>query len=208
MLSQVVTRTLLVNTLIAISFGILTPYIKGLEFLDVFLLLPYSFFSLFFVAPMVVDGVFAHPLKRVSGQRLFRAAGLGWLAGLAILWMGIATVSIRFGRFLAPPLAISLCLALLSLLACVLVAAIAATEAIRAATPNAAKARLRMAFLLLLAGFFAVPRLLPAEANDWLLGFLTPEGLIRATLVLAPLVTIAGAILLARLSRRQTPALH
>ncbi|MFN0104532.1 MAG: hypothetical protein ACKV2U_20895 [Bryobacteraceae bacterium] len=198
MLTQVVPRTVFNNLLVAILFGVLVPYIKGIEYLDLFLLLPYSFLSLFFVAPMVVDAVFASPQRGVPLAALFRAAGIGWFTGVCVLWMGIATVSWRMGRLVSPPMAVGLSLAVMSLFACIFVAALAAWTANRSVSAATAKGRLRIAFLLILVVFFALPRVLDQDTTAWMLQFLTPEGLVRATLILAPLEAIAAVALLIR----------
>lgn len=188
--------------MVAFLFGFLVPYLKGLEFLDSLLLLAYSALSLFFVAPMVVDSVEAAPDKRPALNRLFRAVAIGWGAGVSIVILGIATVSFQFGRLVAPPAAIGLSLALLSLLGCLFVAALSAWVAIRLQNPDAAKARLRIGFLLLLVAVLGLPRLLNEEHLNWLLGALTPSGMIRATMLIAPLVALASVILLAKVFRR------
>lgn len=197
MLTQVSPRTVFNNALVAILFGVVVPYVKGIEYLDLFLLLPYSFLSLFFVVPMVVDAVFALPQRGLPLGALFRAAGIGWFTGVCVLWLGIATVSWRSGRLVAPPMAVGLSLAVMSLFACIFVAALSAWTANRTADPAIAKGRLRIGFLLLLVAFFAVPRFLPEDTTVALLQYLTPEGLVRATLILAPLEALAAVALFA-----------
>lgn len=198
MLSQVTPRTVFNNALVAILFGVLVPYIKGIEYLDLFLLLPYSFLSLFFVVPMVVDAVAASPNRGLPLPALFRAAGIGWFTGICVVWLGIATVSFRHGRLIAPPMAVGLSLAVMSLFGCIFVAALAAWAAKRAAHPSIAKGRLRITFLLVLVVFFGVPRFLPEETVLRLLSYLTPEGLVRATLILAPLEALGAVALFVR----------
>ena len=195
MLSQVTSRTVFNNALVAILFGVVVPYIKGIEYLDLFLLLPYSFLSLFFVVPMVVDAVFASPDRGVPLAALFRAAGIGWFSGICVVWLGIATVSLMNGRPIAPPMAVGLSLAVMSLFGCVFVAALAAWTANRTDHASIAKGRLRIAFLLLLVLFFAVPRFLSEESVVSMLSYFTPEGIVRATLILAPLEALAAVAL-------------
>ncbi len=202
MLSQVKARTVFNNLLVAILFGVLVPYIKGIEYLDLFLLLPYSFLGLFFVVPMVVDAVFASPSRGVPLNAIFRDTVLGWFTGVAVLWLGIATVSIRSGRLVSPPMAVSLSLAVMSFFACILVAALATWTANHTSDAPTAKGRLRIAFLLVLVLFFALPRVLHEDTTVALMQYLTPEGLVRATLLLVPLEAIATVILFTRLPRR------
>lgn len=196
MLTLVVSRTLFANLLVALLFGVLVPYIKGIEYLDLFLLIPYSLLSLFFVAPMAVDAVFANPARGVPLRALYRAVVVGWFQGVAVLWLGIATVSWRNGHFIAPPVAVGLSLAVMSFFACLLVGAISAWTANRTPNSSAAKGRLRMSFLLLLVAFFALPRVLHEDTVAFLLQYLTPEGIVRATLILAPLEAMAAVGLL------------
>ena len=191
-------RAVINNVIVAVLFGVVVPYVKGIEYLDLFLLLPYSFLSLFFVVPMVVDAVFASPQRGLPLGALFRAAGIGWFTGVCVLWLGIATVSWRSGRLVAPPMAVGLSLAVMSLFACVFVAALAAWTANRTADAATAKGRLRIAFLLILVVFFALPRFLHEDTAASLLQYLTPEGLVRATLILAPLEAFAAVALLTR----------
>ena len=195
MLSQVRPRTAINNALVAILFGVVVPYVKGIEYLDLFLLLPYSFLSLFFVVPMVVDAVFASPQRGLPLAALFRAAGIGWFTGICVLWLGIATVSWRSGRLVTPPMAVGLSLAVMSLFASVFIAALSAWTANRTADASIAKGRLRIGFLLFLVAFFAVPRFLNDDTTVALLQYLTPEGLVRATLILAPLEALAAIAL-------------
>ena len=198
MLSQVRPRAVINNIIVAVLFGVVVPYVKGIEYLDLFLLLPYSFLSLFFVAPMVVDAVFAAPQRGLPLGALFRATGIGWLTGVCVLWLGIATVSWRSGRLIAPPMAVGLSLAIMSLFACVFVAALSAWTANRTADAATAKGRLRIGFLLILVVFFALPRFLHEDTAASWLKYLTPEGLVRATLILAPLEALAAVALLTR----------
>lgn len=205
MLTQVVPRTLFNNLLVAVLFGFLVPYFKGIEYLDLFLLIPYSMLSLFFVIPMVVDAVFAQPGRGVPLGALFRSVGIGWSTGVGVLWLGIATVSWRTGRLVAPPVAVGLSLAVMSLFACIFVAALAAWTANRAPGASTAKGRLRIAFLLILVAFFALPRFLHEDTMARLLQYLTPDGIVQATLVLAPIEALAAVVLILR-SRKPVKA--
>jgi hypothetical protein len=200
MLTQVTPRTLVNNVAVAVLFGVVVPWVKGIEYLDLFLLLPYALLSLFFVMPLVVNVVFARAGRGVPLMEFFRAVLAGWFTGMCVLWMGIGTVSFRVGRFVSPPIAVGLALAVLSLFACLFAGALAAWTANRVDDEAAAKGRLRIGLLLLLAAFFAVPRVLHEDTVVWLLDFLTPEGLVRATLALVPATAIASVLLLKRVS--------
>jgi hypothetical protein len=95
-------------------------------------------------------------------------------------------------------MAVGLSLAVMSLFACIFVAALSAWTANRTADPSTAKGRLRIGFLLILVAFFAVPRFLPEDTTIALLQYLTPEGLVRLTLILAPLEALAAVALFTR----------
>ena len=151
---------------------------------------------------MVVDSVFASPQRGVPLGAIFRSAGIGWFTGVCVLWLGIATVSLRSGRLIAPPVAVGLSLAVMSLFACVFAAALATWTANRTAAASTAKGRLRIGFLLVLVAFFAIPRFVHEDTVAAFLQYLTPEGLVRATLILAPLEALAAVALFARAPRR------
>jgi hypothetical protein len=202
MLSQVIPRAVYNNLIVAALFGVLVPYLKGIEYLDLFLLLPYSFLSLFFVVPLAVDAVFASPRRRLRLGALFRAVGIGWSTGVCVVWLGIATVSWRSGRLVAPPIAVGLSLAVMSLFACIFVASLSAWTADRTPDASTAKSRIRIALLLILVTFLALPRFLPEESVAAVLQHLTPEGLVRATLLLAPLAAVGAVALLSRVRSR------
>jgi hypothetical protein len=206
MLTQVIPRTVVNNFIVAILFGVLVPFLKGIEYLDLFLLIPYSLLSLFFVIPLAVDAVFASVLRGVPLREVFRAAIVGWFTGVCVLWLGIGTVSVRVGRLVAPPTAVGLSLAVMSLFACLFVAALAVWTANRTADAAAAKGRLRIGFLLALVAFFALPRVLHEDTIAGLLQYLTPEGIVRATLLLAPLEALAAVLLLKAAGRQSRMA--
>jgi hypothetical protein len=87
---------------------------------------------------------------------------------------------------------------ILGLFGCLLIGAFSARIAISSANPGAAKSRVRITCLLVLVAVLGMPRFLDSETNARLLNLLTPEGLIRATLVLAPVSAIASVALLRR----------
>ena len=73
-------------------------------------------------------------------------------------------------------------------------------------TPDAptAKGRLRIGFLLVLVTFFARPRLVNEDTLVHFLQYLTPEGIVRATLFLVPLESLGAVLLLSRTPRRSS----
>jgi hypothetical protein len=132
----------------------------------------------------------------ISLSALGRAALAGWAIGLLILAMGLTTVNLSEGHELLPPVPVLMCLVVLGLMACLLTAAIAVRVALAASSESAARARIRIGFLILICLFLAVPRLLGDEVSSTVLGWLTPEGMVRVTMVLAPVMAIGTLFLL------------
>jgi len=199
MLTQVIPRAVFNNALVAALFGVLVPYWKSFEFLDTILLLMYALFGMFFTAPRVVDAASGAALRRGP---FFRAVLSGWGLGLVIFWLGIATVSLKVGSLLTPPPAVYLTLAVLSLAACLFAGAVAARVAAAVPSAETAKSRMRIGFFGFLVALLGVPRLLDEDATVALAGLLTPEGLVRLTLVAAPLLAVGTVVLLAGYRRR------
>jgi hypothetical protein len=195
-------RDAFVLILVFALFGVLVPWIKGWEFLNLLLLLPYSCLSFLFVAPWAVESTFGAEGKRLSLSGLGQAVTYGWGCGIFLIGLGLFTVNYAHPHKVLPPAPILLCLLVLSLLGCLLVAAIGAWVAMRAPSADAAKRKMRLGFLVFLCLVLGVPRLLPDSASDWMLEVLTPEGLVTATMFLTPVIALAGAVLLERLVRR------
>lgn len=187
------------NLAVLLLFGIGIPWLKGIDFLDLFLLIPYSLLGVFYTSPRAIAVASEAP---ISLSALGRAALVGWGIGVLILAIGLATVNISAGHELLPPVPVLLCLAVLGLMACLLTAAIAVRVAMAASSEAAARARIRIGFLVLICLFLAAPRLLGDEASSTVLGWLTPEGMVRVTMVLAPVMAVGTLFLLrVRLAR-------
>ncbi len=187
------------NLAVLLLFGVGIPWLKGIDFLDLFLLIPYSLLGVFYTSPRAVAVASETPISLAA---LGRAALIGWGIGVLILAMGLATVNISEGHELLPPVPVLLCLAVLGLMACLLTAAIAVRVAIAASSEAAARSRIRIGFLLLICLCLAAPRLVGDEAASVVLGWLTPEGMVRLTMVLAPVMAIGTLFLLrVRLAR-------
>jgi hypothetical protein len=187
------------NLAVLLLFGAGIPWLKGIDFLDLFLLIPYSLLGVFYTSPRAVAVASETPISLAA---LGRAALIGWGIGVLILAMGLATVNISEGHELLPPVPVLLCLAVLGLMACLLTAAIAVRVAIAASSEAAARSRIRIGFLLLICLCLAAPRLVGDETASVVLGWLTPEGMVRLTMVLAPVMAIGTLFLLrVRLAR-------
>jgi len=54
---------LLANLAVLFLFGVIVPWVKGIEFLDLFLLIPYALLSVFYVSPRAVAVAFESPIS-------------------------------------------------------------------------------------------------------------------------------------------------
>lgn len=185
---------LLANLAVLFLFGVIVPWVKGIEFLDLFLLVPYALLSVFYVSPRAVAVAFVSPISLAA---LGRTALQGWAIGALILVMGFTTVNVVIGHLVLPPLPVLLCLLVLSLMACLLTAAVAVRVAMGAATEKAAQSRIRIGFLVLLCAALGIPRALSDEATGEILIWLTPEGMVQGTMILVPVMAV-GTIWLLR----------
>ena len=192
-------RALAANLAVLVLLGVGIPWVKGVEFLDLFLLIPYSLLGVLYTSPRAVAVAFEPPIA-LSG--LGRAALVGWVVGALILLVGLLTVSVREGPGLLPPTPVVLCLLVWGLLACVVTAGVAVRVALAASTEAAGRGRIRIGFLLLLCLLLAAPRLLGEERAGELEGWLTEEAMVRVTMVLAPGMAVGTLWLLrARMAR-------
>src|SRR5258706_12819412 len=144
-----------------VVMGVLLPWQLGYGFLDMPVLLAYAAMALLFAAPLVAES-FAGERERnavPSDPRLRRdlllarvTVGLmyGWVSPLAMMALGFVTVNLYYRPqvLLLPPPLISFDLSLLTGLAALLVASLAAAIAVRARDARRAKRTLRQGFLL------------------------------------------------------------
>jgi hypothetical protein len=182
--------------------GVLLPWVLGYGFLDMPLLLAYTGMSLLFAGPLVAES-FAGERERnavPSDPRLRRDLLLaritvgvlyGWVSPLAMMALGFAIVNLHYRpqTFLLPPAAVSLDLALLTLLAALLVSSLAAAVAVRARDARRAKRTLRQGFLLSLVALIWF-----VQSGGWKIAaasFETQAGMMRlagwAALIILPL---------------------
>jgi hypothetical protein len=192
-------RALAANLAVLVLLGVGIPWVKGIEFLDLFLLIPYSLLGVLYTSPRAVAVAFEPPISLLG---LGRAALVGWAVGALILLLGLLTVTVRTGDALQPPTPLVLCLLVWGLLACVVTAGVAVRVALGASTEAAGRGRIRIGFLLLLCLLIATPRLLGEERAGELEGWLTPERMVVATMVAAPGMAVGTLWLLrARMAR-------
>ena len=178
--------------MILILFGIFVPWLKGLMFFDLYMLAPYSLLGFLFLAPKVVEKVFAGN-GRIGLTDLVRSIGYGWGCAMGMIAAGILAVNLRLPLRTTPPIAELLSLVILSLLLSIIVGAISAVVAQRSYDPAQAKGRLRIGFLILLCILFGAPHILSDEFQDSLLSLTMANTLAWFTLIAAPILALAAA---------------
>lgn len=182
------------NLGVLVLLGVGIPWVKGIEFLDLFLLIPYSLLGVLYTSPRAVAVAFEPPISLLG---LGRAALVGWAVGVLILLVGLLTVTVRDGYEPLPPPPVVLCLLVWGLLACVVTAGVAVRVALVASTEAAGRGRIRIGFLLLLCLLLATPRLAGDREAGELLEWLMGEGMVGVTMVLGP-VAVMGTLWLLR----------
>lgn len=171
-------------------FGVLLPWMKGIDMLDPLLVLTYA------ALPMILAGPLA--LKWPAGKAILVA----WVAGMLVLAMAIGTVNATHHRSFGPLLPgpkLSLAAALLSLTGAAAIAGVSKAAMRRSENPRPI---LRGVLLLALLGFVICQRGFP----ELLPGLLTDEGLQRLILIGTPLLTAIAGVMFWWAGREPTPA--
>jgi len=107
------------NLAVLLLLGVGIPWWKGLEFLDLYLLMPYSLLGVLYASPRAVAVALESP---ISLSDLGRAVLWGWVLGALILVLGLVTVNVSEGRGVLPPAPVVLCLLVCGLLGCLVTA--------------------------------------------------------------------------------------
>jgi hypothetical protein len=159
-----------------VSFGVLVPLWKGLDFLDPAMVLFYGLLSM----------VLAGPLTPPQSSRR-TALNRGCIAGaisIMITLQALLTVNIRTGfrRLLLPPTVIVVWSFALSVLAGVLLALLTAWAS---AGNSGGQRYIRFGFLLSLLALVAFARFAPAEIRSLVEEYMTEEGLARIGAILS-----------------------
>jgi hypothetical protein len=175
---------------------VLLPWQLGYRFLDMPVLLAYAAMSLLFAAPLVAES-FAGERERnaipsdlglrrdLLLARVMVGVMYGWVSPLVMMALGFITLNVHYRpqTLLLPPPMVSFDLALLTWLAALLVASLAAAIGVRARDARRAKRTLRQGFLLSLVALIWYVR-----AGGWKIE--TQAGMIRlawlATLIILP----------------------
>ncbi|MBZ2177545.1 MAG: hypothetical protein K7J47_07540 [Acidobacteria bacterium] len=182
------------NLAVLLLLGVGIPWWKGLEFLDLYLLMPYSLLGVLYASPRAVAVALESP---ISLSDLGRAVLWGWVLGALILVLGLVTVNVSEGRGVLPPAPVVLCLLVCGLLGCLVTAGGAVRVALAARSEGAARQRIRIGFLMLVGGLLAAPRMLGEREAGELLEWLMRGGMVGVTMVLGP-VAVMGTLWLLR----------
>ncbi len=190
-----------------VVMGLLLPWVLGYGFLDMPVLLAYVGMSSLFAGPLVAESIAGererHAVPNVPRlrrdlllARVVVGVLYGWVSPLAMMVLGFAMVNLHYRpqTVLLPPPLISIDLALLTALAALLVASLAAAVAVRAPDARRAKRTLRQGFLLSL-----VAVILFARSGGWRViaaSFETQAGMTRVAGFAAVIILPVSAGLL------------
>ena len=198
------TSSLLVHLLVIAAFGVLVPYLRGIDFFDPIVIMSYSAIALLMAASAVTMLVAEDPLSAVTAAL---ASALHGFTFLVILYAaGLATVNFVFRapRFLHPNWKMLGAAVLFGLAGALFIAAFGAMLAV-VFSPAAARNVVRFGFLLTLLAWLFLPPRLPIEARVAFESQLTTAGLTRAGFIAAAVCTVLGAGLLYALRPQRTP---
>ena len=187
-------RIVLVAAAVAV-FGVLVPWVKGIDFLDPRLIVGYACLSAVLAAPASADSLASNP-DLAPADRLRRAFILtAYASGFSVVTIALALTTVNFmnwhGRLLLPRTPFLIACVFLSLAAPVCVTGISAALAGRA-SPHGIKTILRILFLALIAALVLLDRFSPSALG----AAMTTRGLTRIALIASFLLMAAGAGLL------------
>lgn len=155
------------HILLLLIFGIILPWLKGIDFLDPVMLSAYACLGIVFAAPASAQ-LFSAPVHsmRTVAARIGVAILYGEAMSIGMLALALATVYLTHPHLPIPPDVVSLAQAIAFGIACAFaLSAIAAWSALRF-SPSAARMILRLIFLVLLVLFFFRSRWLPDVAGE------------------------------------------
>jgi len=157
-------RAALIHLAVLGLFGVLLPYIKGIEFLDAVVLGAYACLGVVFVAPAAA-APFEVALPGRALARIIVCVAYGCAMSWSMLACGLATVYLRSPFFIGLDLAALGESMLFGVALSTAAAAIAAFLALRVSA-GVAKAAMRVVFMVLLMTFFWYSRRLPDVALE------------------------------------------
>jgi hypothetical protein len=203
-------RSPVLNLGVLLAFGVLLPKRYGIDFLDIRMILSYSFIPMLFVAPAVTAALREGSPVRESTVELFACVSAimtyGWIVGLAVMALGLATINYiyRPPDLLLPSSGVLPAYLVFSFAAVVFVAAVGAYIALLF-SPRASLNTLRFGFVALLFFFYGGTAWLPVSWQVALASAFTTDGFMRSAIVAsAALLVFAGGLLGAIGSRGST----
>lgn len=178
-------RALIFNLFIVLAFGVLVPWMRGLDFFDSFLLFAYTAIPFLFAASAITDLIGPSPRRSIPTS-IMAAALHSTVIFALILAFGIATVNlgVHAGRLLHPNWSFTAALLWLALAGSLLLAACGALLTVLFSA-NAARNTIRTLFLLILLGILYGPKYLPPAWQAEIDQQLTTEGLARVARIAA-----------------------
>lgn len=200
-------RSPILNLGVLLAFGILLPRRYGFDFLDIRLILAYSFIPMLFVGPAVTLAMReGQPARESTFELCAHVAAVilyGWIIGLAMMAMGLATINYVYHppELLLPAPGVLPAYFAFSFAAVSCVATLAAYIALLF-SPGAALNTLRFGFVALLAFFYVGVAWLPLAWQVSLARAFAEEGFLETAMVTSvALLLFAGGLLGAMRSR-------
>jgi len=195
-------RAILLNLLVLAAFGVLVPWMRGLDAFDPLVVFAYTSIALLYAAASAVDlaaSDAASSLTTIIAVSVIR----GWTILLTILALSIATVNVtvRPPRLLHPDWTLIIASAVFALAGAGLLASLGVLLTTRFSRA-AARTALRVLFLVILCTIVFGLRSLPREWQAAVEQQLTTEGLTRIGFAGAAISLAAGGALLLSLRRR------
>jgi hypothetical protein len=198
------------NLLVAVAFGIVVPWRRGIEFFDPLLVLLYSFIALLFAAPAITELLGREWTdSRTVLARIFASALFGWGAFCFILLLGIVSVQVEFhpGRMLFPAANVLGAALSLSLTASLAVSAVGALFSV-VLDPLSAKLLLRGAFVAFLLLLLFGGRFLPRAWQYSLAQNITPRAVTESAYLVSGILAVlaAGPVIALCFTRSRPPS--
>jgi len=186
---------------VLVTFGVLLPWYKGIDFLDPVLIVAYCCLGLLFVAPASAESFAASQTIAGPGDALARMGAVlayGWGVTVLILTAGIATVNLSHwhGAILSPPGSFLIAALVFSLTACAAMIGLCALLSRRLSAASV-KGVIRAVFLVVLALLVFGRRFLGEQSQNEIESKMTTDGLTHYALIASALLALCGAGLVA-----------
>ena len=194
-----------INIVVIGTVGVATPWRKGFDIFDPFIVFAYALIPLLYVIPAISDllgGSSGLDMEGVQAKAVASAA-YSWGFLMIIYVLSIVTVNILYRlRFLHPAWGLAASAALFGFAVALLAAAATALLAVLF-SPPAARSAMRLTVLGLLLIFLQSGRWMPQSWQIWMARQYTASGLIRFGLIASAVMLVASAGLLYALRARR-----